>query len=194
MTKCLGCTVRRLWSVRCRCSAKYAPTEVAGAAPNFEIGPLAPEKTTRRADTFVNPQTKARQLHFAACACANSRDKMITKFMTEITARFNPFSTCAKPARLFLTLLPPNARTSGTVINTVLLPRTSNEAGSVAVKFSMGHYLCEPQFNVDEGANKLVAEDGKELKFNTSKYTIKGLVEEVDRHSRKLQKKADLTD
>ncbi|XWW92286.1 hypothetical protein V2A60_000209 [Cordyceps javanica] len=97
---------------------------------------------------------------------------MITKFMTEITARFNPFSACAKPARLFLTLLPPNARTSGTTVNTTLLPRTSTEPSSVAVKFK----------------------DGKELKFNTGKITIKGLVEEMDRHSRKLQKKADLTD
>lgn len=61
---------------------------------------------------------------------------MITKFMTEITARFNPFSACAKPARLFLTLLPPNARTSGTTINTTLLPRTSTEPSSIAVKFS----------------------------------------------------------
>ncbi|OAQ98195.1 hypothetical protein LLEC1_02304 [Akanthomyces lecanii] len=99
-------------------------------------------------------------------------DKMITKFMTEITARFNPFSACAKPARLFLTLLPPNARTSGTNISTTLLPRASTEPSSIAVKFK----------------------DGKELEFNTGKITIKGLVEEMDRHSRKLQKKADLTD
>lgn len=42
--------------------------------------------------------------------------------------------------------------------------------------------------------NRWAAEDGKELKFNTGKITIKGLVEEMDRHSRKLQKKADLTD
>ncbi|KAM3505882.1 hypothetical protein MY11210_007792 [Beauveria gryllotalpidicola] len=97
---------------------------------------------------------------------------MITKFMTEITARFNPFSACAKPARLFLTLLPSNTRSSGTTINTTLLPRTSTEPSSVAVKFK----------------------DGKELKFNTGKITIKGLVEEMDRHSRQLQKKADLSD
>ncbi|KAM3529525.1 hypothetical protein NHJ13051_001852 [Beauveria bassiana] len=102
----------------------------------------------------------------------STSDTMITKYMTEITARFNPFSACAKPARLFLTLLPPNARSSGTTINTTLLPRTSTEPSSVAVKFK----------------------DGKELKFNTGKITIKGLVEEMDRHSRQLQKKADLSD
>lgn len=61
---------------------------------------------------------------------------MMTKFMTEITAKFNPFSACAKPARLFLTFLPPNARANGTVINTTLLPRTSAEPSSLYVKFS----------------------------------------------------------
>lgn len=40
----------------------------------------------------------------------------------------------------------------------------------------------------------MYAEDGKEMKFNCEKLNIKGLVEEVDRHSRKLQKAADLTD
>lgn len=62
---------------------------------------------------------------------------MITKFMTEVTAKFNPFSACAKPARLFLTFLPPNARSHGTAIHTTLLPRTSTEPSSVKVKFSM---------------------------------------------------------
>ncbi|KHO00042.1 ribosomal protein L44 [Metarhizium album ARSEF 1941] len=97
---------------------------------------------------------------------------MITKFMTEITAKFNPFSACAKPARLFLTFLPPNARANGTSITTTLLPRNSNEPSSLRVKFK----------------------DGKELKFDCAKINIKGVVEEVNRHSRQLQKAADLTD
>lgn len=66
----------------------------------------------------------------------SSTDKMITKFMTEVTAKFNPFSTCAKPARLFLTFLPPNVRANGTVVNTALLPRDSAENSSLRVKFS----------------------------------------------------------
>lgn len=61
---------------------------------------------------------------------------MITKYMTEITTRFNPFTMQARPARLFLSFLPPNARQSGLTINTVLLPRTSKEAPSLFVKFS----------------------------------------------------------
>ncbi|KAM5381056.1 hypothetical protein ACJZ2D_003171 [Fusarium nematophilum] len=97
---------------------------------------------------------------------------MITKFMTEVTAKFNPFSACAKPARLFLTLMPPTARANGTTIATTVLPRDSKEPSSLRVKFK----------------------DGKELDFNCQKINIKGLIEEVDRHSRQLQKTADLTD
>jgi large subunit ribosomal protein L53 len=62
---------------------------------------------------------------------------MITKFITEVNAKFNPFSVSAKPARLFLTYLPPNARMSGMTINTKLLPRNSTEPNSLNVKFSM---------------------------------------------------------
>lgn len=40
----------------------------------------------------------------------------------------------------------------------------------------------------------LCTEDGKEMDFNCSKINIKGLVEEVDRHSRQLQKAADLSE
>ncbi|RMJ13222.1 hypothetical protein CDV36_007120 [Fusarium kuroshium] len=98
--------------------------------------------------------------------------EMITKFMTEVTAKFNPFSACAKPARLFLTFMPPTARANGTTITTTILPRDSKEPSSLRVKFK----------------------DGKELDFNCQKINIKGLVEEVDRHSRQLQKAADLTD
>ncbi|KAG5948391.1 hypothetical protein E4U53_006302 [Claviceps sorghi] len=97
---------------------------------------------------------------------------MITKFMTEVTARFNPFSACAKPARLFLTYMPPNARANGTSIQTTLLPRDSSESSSLRVKFK----------------------DGKELEFDCAKTNIKSLVEELDRHSRQLQKADDLTD
>lgn len=55
--------------------------------------------------------------------------------MTEVTTRFNPFSPNARSARLFLSLLPPNARQTITV-NTTLLPRTSTEPSSLKVKFS----------------------------------------------------------
>lgn len=38
------------------------------------------------------------------------------------------------------------------------------------------------------------AEDGKEMKLDGETLGIKGIIEEVDRHSRALQKQADLTD
>lgn len=61
---------------------------------------------------------------------------MITKFMTEVTAKFNPFSACAKPARLFLTQIPPGQRLA-MVVQSTLLPRTAKEPSSIFVKFSM---------------------------------------------------------
>ncbi|RDA91771.1 hypothetical protein CP533_4762 [Ophiocordyceps camponoti-saundersi (nom. inval.)] len=96
---------------------------------------------------------------------------MITKFLTEVTTRFNPLSKCSKPARLFLTYLPPDIRTKGTSVTTKLIPRDSTEPSSVMVKFK----------------------DGRELKFSCEKYNIKGIVDEVDRLSRQLQKADDIT-
>lgn len=40
----------------------------------------------------------------------------------------------------------------------------------------------------------LSAEDGKEMSLDCETLGIKGIIEEVDRHSRALQKQADLTD
>lgn len=61
---------------------------------------------------------------------------MMTKFMTEVTAKFNPFSPSAKPARLFLTHLPPNARSQGMKININTLAKSSTETSSLKIKFS----------------------------------------------------------
>ncbi|KAF0332323.1 54S ribosomal protein L44 [Colletotrichum sp. SAR11_59] len=97
---------------------------------------------------------------------------MITKFMTEITTRFNPFSPAAKSARLFLSFIPPTARSTGMVINTQLLPKGSTEAPTLSVKFK----------------------DGKVMNLDCERLGVKNLIEEVDRHSRGLQKAADLTD
>ena len=62
---------------------------------------------------------------------------MITRFITEVNTKFNPFSTTARATRLFLTALPPNARANGMKVNTKILPRTSTEAATLQVKFSM---------------------------------------------------------
>jgi large subunit ribosomal protein L53 len=61
---------------------------------------------------------------------------MITRFITEVNTKFNPFSMRSRATRLFLSYLPPHARSEGMQINTTLLPRTSTEANSLIVKFS----------------------------------------------------------
>ncbi|KAH8905519.1 39S ribosomal protein L53/MRP-L53 [Coniochaeta sp. PMI_546] len=97
---------------------------------------------------------------------------MISRFLTEVNTKFNPFSKQAKAARLFLTFLPPNARAQGVTIQTTLLPRQSTEPSMLHLKFK----------------------DGKEMNIDCEKMGIKSIIEEVDRHSRVLQKQADLTD
>lgn len=61
---------------------------------------------------------------------------MITRFITEVSTVFNPFSPKAKTARLFLSVLPPNARQT-MKIDTKILPRASKEPSLVRLKFSM---------------------------------------------------------
>ncbi|PBP26926.1 hypothetical protein BUE80_DR002115 [Diplocarpon rosae] len=95
---------------------------------------------------------------------------MITRFITEVSTVFNPFSPKAKTARIFLSFLPPNARQT-MKIDTKLLPRTSKDRSYVALKFK----------------------DGKEMKLDAEKMGIKGVVEEVDRHSRILSRQEELT-
>ncbi|KAH9908685.1 putative ribosomal protein YmL44, mitochondrial [Xylariomycetidae sp. FL2044] len=97
---------------------------------------------------------------------------MITRFITEVNTKFNPFSLRSRATRLFLSSLPPNARSQGMQINAKVLPRTSTDPPMLHVKFK----------------------DGKEMNLDGEKLGIKGLIEEVERHSRVLQKQADLHD
>ncbi|PHH70371.1 hypothetical protein CDD82_7170 [Ophiocordyceps australis] len=97
---------------------------------------------------------------------------MITKFLTDVSVKFNPFSPCSKSARLFLTQLPPKFRSQGNTISAKVLPRESSETSSLKLKFK----------------------DGKEINFDCANINIKSVVEEVNRHSRQLQKAADLTE
>jgi len=96
--------------------------------------------------------------------------KMITRFITDVSTKFNPFSPRAKAARVFLSFLPPTARSDGMNITTKLLPRNSPEPSTLYVKFK----------------------DGKEMNIDCEKLHINSIVEEVDRHSRALQKQLDL--
>ncbi|KAF8468413.1 hypothetical protein BDZ91DRAFT_722602 [Kalaharituber pfeilii] len=97
---------------------------------------------------------------------------MITRYLTSVTVTFSPFSRTAKTARLFLALLPSNARQSGVKVttNVIPLPKEGKVESWVGVTFK----------------------DGKEIKLETSKMGIKDLVEEMDRHSRLLARKEEL--
>ncbi|KAL2051299.1 hypothetical protein ABVK25_008351 [Lepraria finkii] len=94
---------------------------------------------------------------------------MITKHITEVTTKFNPFKNPSKTCRIFLAHLPANARTM-MKINTTVLTRDSQEPSFLKLKFK----------------------DGKEMQLDTEKLKINDVVEEVDRHSRTLNRKADL--
>lgn len=61
---------------------------------------------------------------------------MMTRFITEVNTKFNPFSVGSRSARLFLTNIPPAARSQGVSINTKLLPRMATEKTSLQIKFS----------------------------------------------------------
>ncbi|KAG9235743.1 mitochondrial ribosomal protein L44 [Amylocarpus encephaloides] len=94
---------------------------------------------------------------------------MITTFLTEVRTSFNPFRTTGNAARIFLSFLPPNARQTMKV-TTKLLPRVSKDPSIVELKFK----------------------DGKEMKLDPEKLGIKGIIEEVDRHSRILGRAEEL--
>ncbi|KAH7124012.1 39S ribosomal protein L53/MRP-L53-domain-containing protein [Dendryphion nanum] len=96
---------------------------------------------------------------------------MLTRFLTDVRVQFNPFSPRSKSARLFLTLIPSEARASGMKIESKMLPRSSKEPATLDVKFK----------------------DGKEMKLDLNKMRITEVMEEVDRHSRTLARKEELS-
>jgi large subunit ribosomal protein L53 len=125
---------------------------------------------------------------------------MITRFLTNVSASFNPFSPKAKATRIFLALFPADTR-QAIKIDTKVLPRSSRERSSIWVKFS--EYLPQlfppkPNHTISPGLPKMIltavihTEDGKEMKLDAEKLGIKSIVEEIDRHSRSLARKEDL--
>lgn len=79
-------------------------------------------------------------------------------------------------------------------INTKLLPRTSKDRSYVELKFSTVlplriDWTCLLRLN---NAN-VALEDGKQMKLDAEKLGIKGVAEEVDRHSRILSRQEELT-
>ncbi|ORY08202.1 39S ribosomal protein L53/MRP-L53-domain-containing protein [Clohesyomyces aquaticus] len=95
---------------------------------------------------------------------------MITRFLTDVRVKFNPFSPRSKSARIFLSLMPPNARADGMKIESKMLPRASKDPATLALKFK----------------------DGKEMNLDLEKMRITEVTEQVDRHSRQLARKEEL--
>ena len=121
---------------------------------------------------------------------------MITKFITDVSTKFNPFSKRGKICRIFLAQLPPNAR-QNMKINTKILPRTSREGSSLSLKFSTSNYTqhltaCRILYSSTNELTCSFIEDGKEMQLDTEKLTINDVTEEVDRHSRMLNRQANL--
>lgn len=69
---------------------------------------------------------------------------MITRHLTSASISFNPFVRGGKTARIFASLLPPDARANGMKIVTTVLPRTSKVGGRVEVVFSALPSLAHP--------------------------------------------------
>ena len=75
---------------------------------------------------------------------------MITHFITEVTARFNPFSPRAKICRVFLSQFGPSTFRS-IKFNNKVLPRDSTEPSQLKVKFRMSRpsFFYDPLYRVD---------------------------------------------
>ncbi|KAL1631529.1 39S ribosomal protein L44, mitochondrial [Diplodia seriata] len=141
---------------------------------------------------------------------------MITRFLTEVNTKFNPFVRNAKTARNFLALLPPNARADGMKINAKMLPRLSKEPTTLELKFSKSQIrpgagkekgygcigrlqeMCRGQPSQITSKTRILtpcffAEDGKEMKLDLEKLKIREVEEEVNRHSRLLARQEELS-
>jgi len=95
---------------------------------------------------------------------------MIPRFLSDVTIKFNPFSKQAKTARIFLAILPPNARQL-MKISVTQLPKSSTEKPVLDLKFK----------------------DGKEMKIDPETTKIKTVIEEVNRHSRMMARQEELS-
>jgi large subunit ribosomal protein L53 len=103
---------------------------------------------------------------------------MKTAHLTSLSTSFNPFARHAKTPRLFLSLLPPAAR-STVKVTVKQLPRFSADPSTLEISFKDGKVL-KYQFRDPVPGQK--EEDVK----------LKDVVEQVERHSRRLKRKEEL--
>ena len=107
---------------------------------------------------------------------------MQTRFLKSLSTTINPFSRLSKTPRLFLSLLPPNARSS-IQINVKQLTRATPEPSTLNLTFKDGKEMKFVFKDIDAAAK----EAGEE------KIRISDILEEVERHCRTLARKEELT-
>ncbi|KAK4565447.1 39S ribosomal protein L44, mitochondrial [Recurvomyces mirabilis] len=97
---------------------------------------------------------------------------MLTKYITGVTTAFSPFNArSGKTVRNFLASLPPNARSNMAISVKMFGQGEAEKPASLSLKFK----------------------DGKEMQLDLEKMKIKDIQVEVDRHSRILRRKEELS-
>lgn len=121
---------------------------------------------------------------------------MITKHLATISACFNPLLPLAahRIPRLMLSFLPPAARAAGGIkISHEILPASSQRPSQITLGFRDGRELRFVEMT--RKGEALPGEPALPVEgvLDLGRLGIKDVVEEVDRHSRMLQRKADLS-
>ena len=108
---------------------------------------------------------------------------MKAMYLTSLTAKINPFSTNSKVPRLFIALLPSNAHKI-LKMNVTQLPRASTAPALLELGFKDGKTM---KWSWGGVAEKPV--EGK----REEKVGLQDVVEEVERHTRQLGRKEELS-
>jgi large subunit ribosomal protein L53 len=110
---------------------------------------------------------------------------MITTYITSLRAAFNPFQATSKVPRLFLNALPAEAHKT-IKISATQFPRTSAAPAILELGFKDGKTL-----KYSWAADALDNTATKEKK--TERVSLQEIVEEVNRHARASDRKAELS-
>ncbi|KIW56262.1 hypothetical protein PV05_04935 [Exophiala xenobiotica] len=110
---------------------------------------------------------------------------MITTYITSLKTAFNPFQAASKVPRLFLNALPAEAHKT-IKISTTQFPRTSTAPAILELGFKDGKTL-----KYSWAADALENTGAKEK--NSKGVDLQEIVEEVNRHARASDRKAELS-
>ncbi|VVT57630.1 mitochondrial 54S ribosomal protein mL53 [Magnusiomyces paraingens] len=97
---------------------------------------------------------------------------MITKYFAKVSVSFNPLVAAAKPARVFLSNIPPKSRNASIALTQKILAPSSTEPSVISVTFKDGNVI-----SLDPTQNSTVE-----------------VAEAFDRYSRVLKLKDDISE